>query len=499
MRHFAFTSLVLACAWNVYGQAVPGVTGGSATPAVERPDAFGTLRNDFNSLDLAGNRIMTRSGALAHFNGTFYWYGGDPRGFRSQHCYTSTDLVNWTHRGAILQHDVECNRIEVLYNDATRQYAMFIKYDGNGARLGFAIADKPEGPFTFRGETMIDGALIGDMSVFKDDDGAAYLCYVSWAKGTNAQHGIYKMSADYLSPERRVHLWDIPAREAPHLFKRNGIYYYGTSHTAWIDSSGTNYYTATDLAGPWSEARPLVTPGSDNSWDSQCDFVFPIQGTEGTVYVYVGDRWLRDEPAGRNGSYVWLPMEFDGDRPTLRYLQDWEINLRRGTWRPFDAARDLAAGKPVTASSAVGSHVAANVTRPTTFADYVSTRWDSETSDPQWVRVDLGEPTEINRVVLKWNKAAAKQYKVQTSLDGETWTDVYSTNEGLPNVVADVSFDTRSARYVRMYGTERAPVQVETRRQVRGDPGAATRPSTRPAAPPPTPYYSLFKFSVLKD
>lgn len=498
MRTFFVATLVLGCASVAQGQAVPGAIGGSATNAAAWPDRFETIRNDFNSVDVDGNRILTRSGGLAQFDGKFYWYGGDPRGFRAQYCYSSDDLVNWKNEGAILRHDVECNRIEVLYNDATRQYVMFIKYHGNGARLGIATADKPVGPFTFRGDTLVDGARIGDMSVFKDDDGAAYLCYVSWAKGTNAQHGIYKMSADYLKPEKRVFLWDVGAREAPHLFKRNGLYYYGTSDTAWIDSSGTRYYTAKDLAGPWSAAKPLETPGSRNSWDSQCDFVFPIQGAEGTIYLYVGDRWLRDEPAGRNGHFVWLPMEFDGDRPVLRYQQDWELNLKRGTWRPFDASRDLAAGKPATASSAVGEHVAGDVTKPTTFADYAGLHWDSEASDPQWIGVDLGTATDVNRVVLKWNKSAAKRYTIQTSLDGNAWDDVFATAAGSANVVADARFPTRKARYVRMYGTERAPVQVETRRQVRGDPAAATRPATRPTTQPP-PRYSLFRFSVFHD
>jgi hypothetical protein len=85
---------------------------------------------------------------------------------------------------------------------------------------------------------------------------------VSWAVGTNAQHGLYRMSDDYLTLGKRMNLWDIRGREAPHIFKRNGLYYSGTSRTAGIQSSGTCYYTAKDLAGPWSSAKPLDTPGS---------------------------------------------------------------------------------------------------------------------------------------------------------------------------------------------------------------------------------------------
>jgi len=84
--------------------------------------------------------------------------------------------------------------MDVLYNDTTKQYVMFLKYNGNAAFLGIATAPKPEGPFTFKSQTLVDGAKIGDTSMFKDDDGKAYLCYVWDNAGPNRQHGIYLMS-----------------------------------------------------------------------------------------------------------------------------------------------------------------------------------------------------------------------------------------------------------------------------------------------------------------
>jgi hypothetical protein len=468
----------------------------SGAPATRPADGFVTLHNDFYQTDDTGARILTRSGCLCQFDGVFYWYGGNPRGFREQYCYTSTDLVHWTNKGVILRHDTDANRIDVLYNETTKQYVMFLKYDGNGAHFGIATADKPEGPFTFKSQTLVDNALMGDMAVFKDDDGKAYLCYVSWAVGTNAQHGIYLLSPDYLTLDKRIYLWDIRSREAPHIFKRNGIYYYGTSRTAGIQSSGTAYYTATNIAGPWSPPKPLSTPGSNNSWDSQVDFVYPIKGTQGTTYVYVGDRWIKTPAQGRNGDYVWLPMEFDGDTPILNYYQDWDLNLAAGTWRKFDPARNLAAGKPVTASSDDGTNLAKHVTDPKTFEDYVNIRWESAPSDPQWIMVDLEAPTEINRVILKWNTNAASDSKLQTSADGTTWTDVYVSSNGSSSMLTDATFPTTTARYVRMYATQRAPVIANRGGRGRG----RGRGTTQPAATQPVPSgYSLFDFQVLKD
>ena len=471
----------------------------SKSAAVEAlpPTGFQTIHNDFYWTDQNGARILTRSGCLCQFDGVFYWYGGNPRGFFEQYCYSSTDLIHWTNRGVILRQDVDANRIDVLYNDLTKKYVMFLKYNGNGAFLGIATSDKPEGPFTFLSQTLVDNARMGDMSAFKDSDGKAYIAYVSWAVGTNAQHGIYRMSADYLTLDKRIYLWDIRSREAPHIFKRNGIYYYGTSKTAMIASSGTSYYTATDLAGPWSPAKPLSTPGSTNSWDTQVDFVYPIQGTQGTLYMFAGDRWTKDLPKGRNGDYIWLPMEFDGDVPTVNYQQDWDLNLAAGTWRKFDPARNLAAGKTATASSDDGTHAAGQATAPKTYQDYINTRWNSGPADAQWLMVDLGKATDINRVILKWGTNAAKSFKVQTSTDGTAWTDVFSTALGSSYSVTDEKFKTTSARYVRMSATERAPL-LGGGRGGRARGGAA---AGAPAATPPAPVtgYSLFDFMVLKD
>jgi hypothetical protein len=431
--------------------------------------AYITIHNDFFWYDTSGNLIQTRSGCLRQFNGLYYWYGSLP-GAIDQTCYSSTDLVHWTYKGVALVTAVESNRMDVLYCDSTKQYVMFLKYNGNGAYLGIATATAPEGPFTFISQTLVDSALIGDMSMFKDDDGKAYLAYVWWGTGTNRAHGIYRMSADYLTLDTRMYLWNIPSREAPHIFKRNGIYYYGTSRTDGINPSATEYYMATNLAGPWSAAYTLETPGSTTSYATQCDFVFPFQGTQGTVYMYDGDRWL--PTGGSQGDYVWLPMEFnDSGVPTMNYYQDWDLNLTTGTWSPFNYSNNLALHKTATASSVSGADSASNVTDSTTYLNYTNYLWESAASDPQWIMVDLDALTTINRVILKWDSAYAKAFQIQVSTNSTAWTNVYSTTKGASYSVTDVTFPSASARYIRMYGTQRGTVNG----------------------------YSLFSFMVLND
>jgi hypothetical protein len=432
-------------------------SGGSTATGGSPTTGWVTIHNDFFWYDDTGAAIETRAGCLRKFGDTYYWYGlfawQDPKAWNDQTCYTSTDLVHWTYKGVVLHVDAGANRMDVLYNDTTKQYVMFLKYGGDAASLGIATSSTPDGQFTLKSETQVDGANMGDMSVYKDDDGTAYLAYVWDKTGPNRQHGLYRMSADYLTLDTRMYLWDIPSREGVHVFKRNGLYYYGTSETNGIQSSPTRYYTATNLAGPWSAATPLSTPGSNNSWDTQVDYVYPWVGTAGTVFMYAGDRWVKTDL--RQGDYPWLPLEFNGTVPTLNYYQDWDLNIAAGTWRKFDPARNLASGKTATASSVNATNVANNVTDAATYLNYTSTRWESAASDPQWIMVDLGAATEIDRAILKWHTNYGKAFKIQVSIDGTTWTDVYSTTIGASYSVTDVTFAKTSARYARMYGTQR--------------------------------------------
>jgi hypothetical protein len=83
-----------------------------------------------------------------------------------------------------------------------------------------------------------------------------------------------------------------------------------------------------------------------------------------------------------------------------------------------------------------------------------TTRWSSQFSDPQWIYVDLGVPTRIERVILRWENAYAQTYRVQTSNDTVTWTEIYSTTAGDGGV--DDLVVSGAGRYVRMYGSQRA-------------------------------------------
>jgi hypothetical protein len=85
-----------------------------------------------------------------------------------------------------------------------------------------------------------------------------------------------------------------------------------------------------------------------------------------------------------------------------------------------------------------------------------TTRWSSQFEDPQWIYVDLGRPTRIDRVILRWETAFARAYQIQMSNDATAWTTVYSTTDG-DGGVDDLAV-TGIGRFVRMLGTQRGTV-----------------------------------------
>lgn len=113
----------------------------------------------------------------------------------------------------------------------------------------------------------------------------------------------------------------------------------------------------------------------------------------------------------------------------------------------------LAYGKKVTVSSTEANH--GNIPAHAVDAD-PSTRWSSVYEDPQWFQVDLGKRYTLARVVLNWEVASAKSYRLELSDDALAWSVAVEKND-LP---AGARIDTLdlpgvAGRYVRMYGLRR--------------------------------------------
>lgn len=115
---------------------------------------------------------------------------------------------------------------------------------------------------------------------------------------------------------------------------------------------------------------------------------------------------------------------------------------------------DLALGGTATASRSEGSY-----TSDKAIDNDGNTRWSSyqngAENNNQWIMVDLGAVYKVNKVILNWEAAYGKAYRIEVSTNGNSWTTAASiTNNTQYNVNLEHSFSPVDAQYVRMYGTE---------------------------------------------
>lgn len=85
-------------------------------------------------------------------------------------------------------------------------------------------------------------------------------------------------------------------------------------------------------------------------------------------------------------------------------------------------------------------------------------RWESEQGkDPQSLTIDLGQVRNIKQIDIAWENAAAKDYTIEVSIDGQSYTTVASIEDVSNGGRWDsTSFKTmKQARYVKINGTAR--------------------------------------------
>jgi hypothetical protein len=118
----------------------------------------------------------------------------------------------------------------------------------------------------------------------------------------------------------------------------------------------------------------------------------------------------------------------------------WEFEVYSGSTPPAN----LALYRVATASSAIaGLALDGNL----------NTRWSSATSDPQWIQIDLGTIVSLQRVVLCWEAAYGKAYRIEASTDATIWATLYTTTTS-DGGKDDLTL-AGNGRYVRVYGTQR--------------------------------------------
>ncbi|KAM3394698.1 hypothetical protein P3S68_003701 [Capsicum galapagoense] len=288
-------------------------------------------------LDTEGNPIQAHGGGILYNARTkvYYWYGEYKDG-PTYHahkkgaarvdvigvsCYSSKDLWTWKNEGIVLAaeeknevHDLYKSNVlerpKVIYNDKTSKYVMWMHIDDSNytkASVGVAISELPTGPFRYLYSKQPHGYDSRDMTLFKDDDGVAYLIYSSEHNKDLHIGSLNEEYTDVTQSMRKILIGQ--HREAPTLFKHQGTYYMITSGcTSWSPNEALAH-ASESIMGPWETIGNPCMGGNKifrlTTFFAQGTFVVPLSGLPG-LFIFMADRW---NPADlKDSRYVWLPL-----------------------------------------------------------------------------------------------------------------------------------------------------------------------------------------------
>lgn len=286
-------------------------------------------------LDIDGKPVNAHGAGVLFYKGVYYLFGEVKNGktwlvpgqswedYRVPaggiSCYSSKDLKHWKNHGVVLKptvnvkdSDLDTGRVierpKVIYNEHTRKFVMWMhidKNDYNYSRGGLAISDSPTGPYHYLGSVQPNGQMLRDMTLYKDDDGKAYLIYSS--EGNNTMH-ICLLSKDYLRPTKtysRIFVGKL--RESPAIFKHGRKYYLITSGCTGWSPNVASYAMADNILGPWAEyGNPCRGPHAEETFFAQGAFVLPVNNKPGN-FIFMTDQWNKLDLA--SSTYLWLPFQ----------------------------------------------------------------------------------------------------------------------------------------------------------------------------------------------
>lgn len=138
---------------------------------------------------------------------------------------------------------------------------------------------------------------------------------------------------------------------------------------------------------------------------------------------------------------------------------EWDAsnNTFSRNYEIFDPAVDprisnLAYHKSVTTSSDFGINLAANLVDGDT-----TTRWESGRTDNESATIDLSLIAEITNISITWEAAYAKSYKIESSMDGKSWTLLKNVTSGAGGIES-CAVNLVQSRFIKITCLERVPI-----------------------------------------
>lgn len=344
-------------------------------------------------LDNNGVAINAHGGGVLYHEGTYYWYGEHKiKGKKGNtamvgvHCYSSTNLTDWTDEGVALAvsnekgHDIEkgciLERPKVIYNPKTDKFVMWFHLELKSewyasARFGVATSDSPTGPFDFlysgranagawplniTEEEKIDnsaqygssvftggesegakkvhivardfekGQMARDMTLFVDDDGSAYCIYSAEENSTLHISLLDETFTKHIGHYVRIRPFEW--NEAPAVFKRDGKYYLLASGCTGWSPNAARSFQADSLFGEWKEmGSPLKGRNPITRMDETKTYggqsTFVLKVEGKDTWIAMFDVWYPRNPI--KGRYIWLPVEFTDEHFKITWQDEWSL------------------------------------------------------------------------------------------------------------------------------------------------------------------------------
>ncbi|MFF4124389.1 discoidin domain-containing protein [Microbispora rosea] len=223
----------------------------------------------------------------------------------------------------------------------------------------------------------------------------------------------------------------------------------GDAGTRWSSAAADPQWLQVDLGSATTICKVVLT------WEAAYATTFKIQVSDNATTwtdlysTTTGTGGTQTLDVTGSGRYVRM---YGTARATGWGYSLWEFAVHTsggGTTDPPPTGTPISAYKQVTASSWEGGNAPAAALDGRT-----TTRWSSQHSDDQWLRVDLGGAGHITGVTLNWESAYATGYRIEVSANGTSWTPIHTTTSGKGGV-ENLSV-TGDGRYVRFVGTARA-------------------------------------------
>ena len=466
--------------WNAPGNANPFIPGYFADPTIRK------------------------------FGDTFYLYAttdGTGNGYGPAQVWVSKDFVNW--QNIVMNWPTT----EVVWApDVVQQPdGRFRYYYCEPCVVSIGESDSPIGPWrnilgkedaVMVPDRYIHNVITLDPQLFRDDDGSEYLYFTTWgiykgfgcgvaklrekgkvnsekfaaaipssdgtpvgksslftfhsslrsARHWNENHP-FPIAADTFFTEKRLipntELKDI--FEAPFVFKRNGIYYFtyssGSCHT---DTYRVQYAVSkVGPMGPFEYKGELLTTNEDQTVHGPGHH--SVLEQDGRYYIVYHRHNLPRSVHGFNRQVCIDELKFDAEGNILPIIPTHNAQ-HVGIFKNASKYKNLAYGAKVTASSYYDEWFKPEYA----VDDNNATLWKArKVATGEWLQIDLGKPMKFNEVWTQFEYATFfYQYKVETSLDGESWTlyadHTSNTMQGSPMI----DKGKVKARYLRITITD---------------------------------------------